>query len=74
MECTDVFADKWMDIVIQPSLENDGVYKPLESLGMMKSLDWRGMGVCESCVKDKHVEWDEEADNVWKLLGDWLQK
>ncbi|KAF9048360.1 hypothetical protein BDZ89DRAFT_760359 [Hymenopellis radicata] len=74
MGCTDVFAESWMTVVISPSLESHGVYRPLESLDMMKKIDWGSMGVCQSCVADKHEEWNEEADVVWKLLGEWLQE
>lgn len=72
MECTDVIADQWMPEVISPALANDGVYRPLESLESMKKVDWKGLGVCDSCVKDKHDEWDGEADEVWRKLGGWI--
>ena len=39
MACTDVFAETWMQLVIQPAIENDGVYKPLETL--QKVIDIR---------------------------------
>ncbi|KAG7445882.1 uncharacterized protein BT62DRAFT_968672 [Guyanagaster necrorhizus] len=72
MACTDVFADKWMPLVIQPALEDDGVYKPLESLERIKLIDWGKEGLCTSCVKDKKVEWTEEQETVWNLIDGWL--
>ena len=39
MACTDVFADTWMSLVIQHAIENDSVYKPLETLERMKGTD-----------------------------------
>ncbi|KAK0467948.1 uncharacterized protein EV420DRAFT_1502073 [Desarmillaria tabescens] len=72
MACTDVFADKWMPLVIQPALEDDGVYKPLESLERIKLIDWRKEGLCASCVEDKKVEWTEEQETVWNLIDGWL--
>ncbi|KAK0498396.1 hypothetical protein EDD18DRAFT_1157553 [Armillaria luteobubalina] len=72
MDCTDVFADKWMPLVIQPALEDDGVYKPLESLERIKLIDWRKEGLCASCVEDKKAEWTEEQETVWNLIDGWL--
>jgi hypothetical protein len=72
MACTDVFADTWMTLVIQPAIENDGVYKPLETLELMKGTDWEKEGLCQSCVKEKHEEWTEEQRNVWKSMDAWL--
>ncbi|PBL02125.1 hypothetical protein ARMGADRAFT_1158717 [Armillaria gallica] len=72
MDCTDVFADKWMPLVIQPALEDDGVYKPLESLERIKLIDWGKEGLCASCVEDKKAEWTEEQETVWNLIDGWL--
>ena len=72
MACTDVFADTWMKLVIQPALDNDGVYKPLETLERMKSIDWDQEGLCPSCVMEKREEWSEEQRTVWKLMDSWL--
>lgn len=72
MACTDVFADTWMSLVIQPAIENDGVYKPLETLELMKGIDWEKEGLCPSCVKEKHEEWTDEQMNVWKAMDAWL--
>lgn len=73
MECTDVFADTWMTLVIQPALDNDGVYKPLETLERMKSIDWGKEGLCPSCVIEKKEEWTEEQRTVWRLMDNWLE-
>jgi len=74
MECTDVFADTWMTHVIQPALESDGVYKPLETLETIKSRDWTKDGLCVDCHKDKLDEWTEEQETVWKLMDSWLKQ
>ncbi|PPQ68074.1 hypothetical protein CVT24_002938 [Panaeolus cyanescens] len=72
MECTDVFADTWMKLVIQPAIDDDGVYKPLETLEKMKSIDWAAHGLCPSCVKEKDEEWTDEQRTVWSLMDKWL--
>jgi hypothetical protein len=72
MACTDVFADTWMTLVIQPALECDGVYKPLEMLQMMMEVDWVKEGLCETCLHDKKVEWTAEQVTVWSKLDRWL--
>jgi len=72
MACTDVFADTWMPLVIQPAIENDGVYKPLETLQRIKEIDWAKHGLCASCVEEKKNEWAEEQNNVWNLMDSWL--
>jgi hypothetical protein len=70
--CTDVFADKWMSLVIQPGLDNNGVYRPLETLHQMKETNWAKEGLCQSCVRDKHEEWTDEQRNIWDLMDEWL--
>lgn len=72
MACTDVFADTWMSHVIQPALEDDGVYKPIETLERIKDIDWGKEGLCASCVEEKKEEWTEEQDKIWHLMDDWL--
>lgn len=61
-----------MPLVIQPALGDDGVYKPLETLGRIKNIDWAKEGLCSSCVQDKKLEWTEEQDNIWRLMDVWL--
>lgn len=73
MACTDVFASTWMQLVIQPALDNDEVYKPLETLERMKSIDWDKEGLCPSCVVEKREEWSEEQRTVWRLMDTWLE-
>jgi len=72
MECTDCLASHWMTLAIQPALEDDGVYKPLETLQRIKNIDWEARGLCSSCVKAKRDEWTEEQERVWKLMDKWL--
>jgi hypothetical protein len=73
MACTDVFADMWMPLVIKPALEDDGVYKPLETLERIKSIDWAMEGLCASCVIEKRQEWTKEQYTVWRLIDGWLE-
>ncbi|KAJ6609247.1 hypothetical protein B0H10DRAFT_2065194 [Mycena sp. CBHHK59/15] len=56
MACTDVFADTWMKLVIQPAIEDEGVYKPLETLERIK----------------KNQEWSEEQESIWRSTDQWL--
>lgn len=74
MACTDVFADMWMPLVITPALADDGVYKPLETLERIKSIDWATKGLCASCLIEKRQEWTEEQYTVWRLISGWLEK
>jgi hypothetical protein len=72
MECTDIIAETWMTLVIQPALGSDGVYKPLETLEQMKNVNWAKNGLCASCVREKREEWTTEQELVWKRVDDWL--
>ncbi|KAF8054778.1 hypothetical protein FPV67DRAFT_1050376 [Lyophyllum atratum] len=72
MACTDVFADTWMSLVIQPAIENDGVYKPLETLEQIKSIEWEKLGLCQMCSKEKEEEWTEEQEKIWRAMDGWL--
>ncbi|CAK5268483.1 unnamed protein product [Mycena citricolor] len=72
MACTDVFADTWLRLVIEPALGNEGVYKPLETLENIKHIDWAKHGLCEVCVVDKIAEWSEEQHTIWRLMDGWL--
>ncbi|KAG6845268.1 hypothetical protein H0H87_011677 [Tephrocybe sp. NHM501043] len=72
MACTDVFADTWMPLVIQPAIEDDGVYKPLETLERIKNIDWGKAGLCAACVKEKAEEWSEEQQNIWTMMDTWV--
>ncbi|KAI6043344.1 hypothetical protein EDC04DRAFT_2562847 [Pisolithus marmoratus] len=72
MTCTDVFADKWMSLVIQSAISDGGVYKPLETLECIKQLDWAAEGLCPACVREKREEWTEEQVMVWQKMDRWL--
>jgi hypothetical protein len=72
MACTDVFADTWMSFVIQPALESDGVYKPLETLQNIIDIDWGKLGLCSSCVIEKRIEWSREQEDVWEKMDAWI--
>lgn len=72
MGCTDVFADTWMTCVISPAIESGGVYRPIETLERMRSLDWVKHGLCSACVEEKDKEWREEQENVWNMIERWL--
>ncbi|KIO04271.1 hypothetical protein M404DRAFT_1000767 [Pisolithus tinctorius Marx 270] len=72
MACTDVFADKWMSLVIPSAISDGGVYKPLETLEFIKQLDWAAEGLCPACVREKREEWTEEQAVVWDKVDRWL--
>ncbi|CAL1694594.1 unnamed protein product [Somion occarium] len=72
MACTDVFAETWMPLVIQPALENNGLCKPIETLQTIIDLDWKAHGLCEDCVRDKREEWRGEQEDIWKKMNTWL--
>ncbi|KAF8889909.1 hypothetical protein BD779DRAFT_1438966 [Infundibulicybe gibba] len=73
MKCTDIFADTWMPLVIQPALEDDGVYKPIETLERMKSINWVKEGICIACHEAKREEWTKEQEGVWEAMDEWLK-
>jgi hypothetical protein len=72
MACTDVFADMWMSVVIQPALQNSGVYKPLETLQNIIDIDWGKLGLCLSCVTEKRAEWSREQECIWEKIDKWI--
>ncbi|KAG1742025.1 hypothetical protein EDB19DRAFT_1703663 [Suillus lakei] len=72
MECTDVFADKWMSLVITPAISNSGVCKPLEMLEQIKEINWAAEGLCAACVREKTQEWTQEQEDVWEKMDSWL--
>lgn len=72
MACTDVFADKWMSLVITPAISNSGVCKPLEMLEQIKQIDWAAEGLCAACIRDKTREWTQEQEDVWEKMDSWL--
>ncbi|KAJ7170786.1 hypothetical protein C8R43DRAFT_1085290 [Mycena crocata] len=72
MACTDVFADTWMQLVIQPAIDDEGVYKPLETLERIKRVDWAQVGLCSACVLEKNTEWTEEQQTLWGLMDQWI--
>lgn len=74
MACTDVFAEHWMPLVIAPSLSDDGVSQPFETLQRIIDTDWKALGICEECVEDKKTEWSGEMDVVWEKMDVWLQQ
>ncbi|KAL6300226.1 hypothetical protein BKA93DRAFT_819564 [Sparassis latifolia] len=72
MACTDVFAEAWMPLVIQPALESNGLCRPLETLETIIKLDWRAEGLCQECVEEKTTEWRDEQRVVWEKMDEWL--
>ncbi|KAF8953598.1 hypothetical protein BDZ97DRAFT_1871491, partial [Flammula alnicola] len=50
-----------MPLVIQPAIDDDGVYKPQQ-------------GLCGSCVLEKRDDWTEEQTTVWNLMDSWLDE
>ncbi|EIW73989.1 hypothetical protein CONPUDRAFT_68079 [Coniophora puteana RWD-64-598 SS2] len=73
MDCTDILADKWLPLVIQPAIEDDGVYKPLETLERIKRVDWVSEGICAACAREKREEWTRDQENVWEKMDGWLK-
>lgn len=73
MACTDIFAEQWMPLVIAPSLSDDGVSQPFETLQRIIDTDWKSLGMCEDCVEEKKIEWRGEMDMVWEKMDVWLQ-
>ncbi|KAH6886719.1 hypothetical protein BKA70DRAFT_1334902 [Coprinopsis sp. MPI-PUGE-AT-0042] len=65
-------AYMWMPHVIQLSFEDDGVYKPLETLERIKQIDWEAQGICSSCAGEKRREWSEEQEIVWRKVDEWV--
>ncbi|KAK7033203.1 BTB domain-containing protein [Favolaschia claudopus] len=72
MACTDVFAETWMKLVIQPAIDDEGVYKPLETLERIKNVPWATVGLCGECILEKNAEWTEEQETIWKLMDQWV--
>ncbi|KAJ2923759.1 hypothetical protein H1R20_g13341, partial [Candolleomyces eurysporus] len=50
------------------------VYKPLESLETIKSINWQEKGLCQECVKEKKEEWSDEQKVVWEKFGEWVEE
>ncbi|KAG6819437.1 hypothetical protein H0H93_011864 [Arthromyces matolae] len=73
MACTDVFADTWMSLVIQPAIDDHGVSRPLETLERIKGINWASEGLCESCVDEKREEWTQEQQHIWNSMDTWLE-
>lgn len=72
MSCTDVFADQWMPLVIKPALEQDGVYKPLETIERIIDINWKSYGLCKTCTEEKRAEWRVDQDDIWAKIDSWL--
>lgn len=72
MSCTNVLADKWFPLVVQGSIANDSVCKPLEALEQLKQIDWASEGLCMACAREKREEWTGEQEEVWEKMDGWL--
>jgi len=59
-------------MVISPAIGDNGVCRPLETLGRLKEIDWAKHGLCAYCVEEKRKEWTEEQMNVWDLMESWM--
>ena|ERR1700761_8089375 len=68
----DNLAEHWMALVLTPAIKDSGVYKPLETLQSMRSVNWEAVGVCRECRALKDSEWKEEAERIWAKLDEWL--
>ncbi|KAI0085916.1 hypothetical protein BDY19DRAFT_996349 [Irpex rosettiformis] len=72
MACTDVFAEKWMPLVIGPALETSGLCRPVETLRGIQEIEWEKEGVCEECCKEKREEWEGEIRVIWEKVDGWI--
>ncbi|PSR82598.1 hypothetical protein PHLCEN_2v6031 [Hermanssonia centrifuga] len=72
MACTDMFAEKWMPLVITPALETNGLCSPIETLRKIQKIKWEDEGLCIECCKEKREEWEGEAKSIWDKLDGWL--
>jgi hypothetical protein len=61
-------------MVILPAIKDSEVYKPLETLGRLKQIDWAQHGLCVSCVEEKRKEWTDEQMSVWDSMENWLSE
>ena len=73
MACTDVLSEKWMPLVIQPALDDNGLCRPLETLDRIIGIDWAAEGLCAECVREKTGEWRGEQRAVWEAMDRWLE-
>ena len=76
MACTDVMAERWMEDVIGPALQDGGVGQPLEALRKIEKAaeGWRKHGLCEECVGWLKDEWESEREAIWKRLDGWIEE
>ena len=72
MACTDVLSEKWMPLVIQPALADNGLTRPIETLDRIVAIDWAREGLCPECIKDKTDEWRGEQKAIWDEMGAWI--
>ena len=71
MACTDALAEHWMTSVIGPALADPtgGVSAPIEALQKICEIDWKELGLCEECVRDKREEWKGEVVYpIWEKM------
>ncbi|KAI0347577.1 hypothetical protein BDW22DRAFT_248 [Trametopsis cervina] len=72
MNCTNIFAEEWMPLVIGPALEDSGLCRPVETLRMIQKVRWEEHGLCAECCKEKRGEWEEEIRTVWDMIDGWI--
>lgn len=72
MACTDVFAEKWMPLVIGPALGDNGLCRPVETLRAIQGIEWEKEGLCEACCEEKRREWEGEIETVWEKVDEWI--
>ena len=63
-----------MTSVIGPALSDPsgGVSAPIETLQKIREIDWKELGLCEECVRDKREEWKGEVDIIWEKMDEWM--
>lgn len=78
MACTDVFADKWMDIVISPALASDGMSNYPTILHVLSSHTLAGVyKPIETLAFISAIPWNEHGlcgDCVVDKEAEWLDE
>lgn len=83
MECTDVYADLWMENAVQPAFSDAGISKPFETLARLRKLNWKRDASdhsngrsepCDECLDHRRKDWLEEAIAIWNRMDEWIDQ
>ena len=81
MECTDVYANLWMDRAVGPAFEDRGTADPFKTLRRLRSMDWKReiqasarerSEPCEECLEHMRQQWSDDAQSIWGMMDNWL--